>query len=461
MSEITKTPEITKMPETTSPAIKTVSVIGLGYIGLPTCAIFARSDLTVIGVDVNASVVEKINRGEVHIVEPDLDGLIQKVVSTGKLRAFTTPQPADAFVIAVPTPITSDRKPDVSYVMEATRSIASVLKAGDLVVLESTSPVGTTRKMSALLAEARPDLTFPHTHGDDADVMVAYSPERVLPGKVLIELINNDRSVGGLSKRSSARTVELYSSFVAGDLFITSAESAELVKLTENAFRDTNIAFANELAAVCQDLSLNVWEVIDLANHHPRVNILQPGPGVGGHCIAVDPYFIIDAAPDNTRLMSTARLINSDRPHAVVRDIQALLEPGKIQTVACLGLSFKPNIDDLRESPAVEVVKLLADIPNLRLLAAEPHTTALPHELEGLGIRFTDALTAIDKADIVVLLVDHRQFALIDSEALGDKKLVDTRGLWTWRKARRPDARIAGPRSRQPHPLRRVTDRAA
>jgi UDP-N-acetyl-D-mannosaminuronic acid dehydrogenase len=201
--------------------------------------------------------------------------------------------------------------------------------------------------------------------------------------------------------------------------------------------------------------------VIDLANHHPRVNILQPGPGVGGHCIAVDPYFIIDAAPDNTRLMGTARLINSDRPHAVVRDIQALLEPGKIQTVACLGLSFKPNIDDLRESPAVEVVKLLADVPNLRLLAAEPHTNALPSELEGLGIRFTDALTAIDKADIVVLLVDHRQFALIDSEALGDKKLVDTRGLWTWRKARRPDARIAGPRSRQPHPLRRITDRAA
>ncbi|WP_421759074.1 UDP-N-acetyl-D-mannosamine dehydrogenase [Devosia sp.] len=449
------------MSEITNTAIKTVSVIGLGYIGLPTCAIFARSDLNVIGVDVNVSVVEKINRGEVHIVEPDLDGLIQKVVSTGKLRAFTTPQPADAFVIAVPTPITADRKPDISYVMEATRSIAPVLKAGDLVVLESTSPVGTTRKMSALLAEARPDLTFPHSHGDDADVMVAYSPERVLPGKVLIELINNDRSVGGLSKRSSARTVELYSTFVAGDLFITSAESAELVKLTENAFRDTNIAFANELAAVCQDLSLNVWEVIDLSNRHPRVNILQPGPGVGGHCIAVDPYFIIDAAPDNTRLMSTARLINSDRPHAVVRDIQALLEPGRIQTVACLGLSFKPNIDDLRESPAVEVVKLLADIPNLRLLAAEPHTNALPRELEGLGIRFTDALTAIDKADIVVLLVDHRQFALIDSEALGDKKLVDTRGLWTWRKARRPDARIEGPRSRQPHPLRRITDRAA
>jgi len=296
-------------------------------------------------------------------------------------------------------------------------------------------------------------------------VLVAYSPERVLPGKVLSELINNDRSIGGLSRRSSARTVELYSTFVGGDLFITSAESAELVKLTENAFRDVNIAFANELAAVCQDLSLNVWEVIELANRHPRVNILQPGPGVGGHCIAVDPYFIIDAAPDSTRLMSSARRINSDRPFAVVREIEAVLDPTRQQTVACLGLSFKPNIDDVRESPAVEVVKLLADLPNIRLVAAEPHIQALPRELDGKGIVFTDALSAIDKADIVVLLVDHRQFSLIDPEALRDKELVDTRGLWTWRKARKPDARIEGKKAREDRqrgfPLRRVTDRAA
>ena len=441
--------------------ISTVSVIGMGYIGLPTCAIFASSGLEVIGIDVNAAVVEKVNRGEIHIVEPDLDGLIQKVVANGKLRAFTSPQTADAFVIAVPTPITEDHKPDVTYVMAAARSISTKLKAGDLVVLESTSPVGTTRAMTALLAELRPDLKFPHAHGEEADVLVAYSPERVLPGKVLTELINNDRSIGGLSKASSARAVALYSSFVAGDLFITSAESAELVKLTENAFRDVNIAFANELAAVCQDLSLNVWEVIDLANRHPRVNILQPGPGVGGHCIAVDPYFIIDAAPDNTRLMSSARQINSERPHTVVADIQALLQPGRQQTVACLGLSFKPNIDDLRESPAVEVVRLLADLPNLKIIAAEPHTQGLPRELEGKGIIFTDALSAIDRADIVVLLVDHRQFGLIDPEALKNKRLVDTRGLWTWRKARKPDARIEGKKSREPQLRRRVTDRAA
>jgi len=446
------------------PEIKSVSVIGMGYIGLPTCAIFARSGLDVVGVDVNPSVVEKVNRGEIHIVEPDLDGLIQKVVGSGKLRAFTEPQPADAYVIAVPTPITDDKKPDVSFVLAAARSIAAVLKAGDLIVLESTSPVGTTRRMSALLAELRPDLKFPHVHGDAADVMVAYSPERVLPGKVLTELINNDRSIGGLSPKSSQRTAALYSSFVAGDLFITSAESAELVKLTENAFRDVNIAFANELAAVCQDLSLNVWEVIDLANRHPRVNILQPGPGVGGHCIAVDPYFIIDAAPDNTRLMSSAREINSERPHAVVADIKALLSADRPQSVACLGLSFKPNIDDLRESPAVEVVKLLTEIPGLKVIAAEPHTRGLPHELEGLGIQFTDALSAIDQADIVVLLVDHRHFNFIDPEALKDKRLVDTRGLWTWRKARKPDARIAGPKSVEAAagtPMRRITDRAA
>ncbi len=453
------------MSETRTTAIKTVSVIGMGYIGLPTCAVFASRGFEVIGIDVNPSVVEKVNRGEIHIVEPDLDGLIQKVVANGKLRAATTPQPADAFVIAVPTPITEEHKPDISYVLSAAQSIAPVLKPGDLVVLESTSPVGTTRRMTALLAELRPDLKFPDAHGEAADVLVAYSPERVLPGKVLTELTNNDRSIGGLSKKSSARAVELYSSFVAGDLFITSAESAELVKLTENAFRDVNIAFANELAAVCQDLSLNVWEVIELANRHPRVNILQPGPGVGGHCIAVDPYFIIDAAPNSTRLMSSARRINSDRPFAVVRDIEAVLDPTKQQTVACLGLSFKPNIDDVRESPAVEVVKLLADVPNIKLIAAEPHIHALPRELEGKGIVFTDALTAIDRADIVVLLVDHRQFGLIDPEALQDKQLVDTRGLWTWRKARKPDARIEGKKSREaaakPQFLRRVTDRAA
>ncbi|MDP1731213.1 MAG: UDP-N-acetyl-D-mannosamine dehydrogenase [Devosia sp.] len=422
----------------------TISVIGMGYIGLPTCAILASRGLKVVGVDIDESVVESVNRGEVHIVEPDLDGLIQKVVANGTLRGATRPEPADAFVIAVPTPITDDRKPDVSHVFAAGRSIAPHLKKGDLVVLESTSPVGTTRKLCELLAGERPDLLFPDTAGEDADVLVAYSPERVLPGKVLTELVDNDRSVGGLSRRSSERAAMLYASFVNGELFVTSAEAAELVKLTENAYRDVNIAFANELAAVCSDLKLNVWEVIDLANRHPRVSILQPGPGVGGHCIAVDPYFIIDAAPNNTRLMSAGRRINSERPYAVVKEIEAVLDPTKRETIACLGLSFKPNIDDLRESPAVEVVKLLHEAGVGKIIAAEPHARRLPKELDELGIEFTDALTAIDKADVIVLLVDHRHFSLIDPEALKDKKLIDTRGLWTWRKARKPDARING-----------------
>ncbi|WP_423067007.1 UDP-N-acetyl-D-mannosamine dehydrogenase [Devosia sp. CN2-171] len=445
--------------------LTTVSVIGMGYIGLPTCAMFASRGMDVIGIDVNPAVVEKVNRGEIHIVEPDLDGLIHKVVANGNLRAFTTPQPADAFIIAVPTPFVANHRPDVSYVMAAARSIAPVLKRGDVVVLESTSPVGTTRQMTEELARVRPDLTFPLEAGEDADVMVAYSPERVLPGKVLSELINNHRSIGGLSKASSERAVALYSKIIVGDLYITTAESAELVKLTENAFRDVNIAFANELATVCQELSLNVWEVIELANKHPRVNILQPGPGVGGHCIAVDPYFIIDAVPEHTQLMQAARRINNARPHTVVDEIVSLLEPGRLNTVACLGLSFKPNIDDVRESPAVDVVKALADVPNIRLIAAEPHIDALPHELEGKGIIFTDALSAIDRAEIVVLLVDHRQLGLIDPKALEDKKLVDTRGLWTWKKAQKPDARIEGKKAREDrergHPLRRASDRQA
>jgi UDP-N-acetyl-D-mannosaminuronic acid dehydrogenase len=419
-----------------------ICVVGTGYIGLPTCAVFASRGVSVLGVDVNRRIVDCINRGEVPIVEPDLDGLVQKVVSTGKLKASLAPEPAEAFVIAVPTPFKGDHKPDISYVLNATESIAPCLKKGDLVVLESTSPVGTTRKLSELLGKLRPELSFPHAAGEKADVLIAYSPERVLPGKILSELVNNDRSIGGISRRSSEFAASLYALFVEGELIVTSAEAAELVKLTENAFRDVNIAFANELAAVCSTLKLNVWEVIELANRHPRVQILQPGPGVGGHCIAVDPYFIIDAAPNDTKLMIAARVINSGRPHAVVKEIKRVLQEGERATIACLGLAFKPNIDDLRESPAVEVVKLLAEAKVGRIIASEPYADMLPKELADLGVEFRDALTAIDKADVVVLLVDHRQYALIDPEALKGKRLIDTRGLWTWRKARRTDARI-------------------
>ncbi len=411
-----------------------VSVIGMGYIGLPTCAILASRGISVTGVDVNDHVVESVNRGEVHIVEPDLDGLVQKVVSNGKLRGALTPQPSDVFIIAVPTPLLPDKTPDMKYVLDAGRSIAPCLKKGDLVILESTSPVGTTRQLSELLGKLRPNLTFPHAEGEEADVLVAYSPERVLPGRILTELVQNDRSIGGLSKKSSERATALYATFVEGELVTTSAEAAELVKLTENAFRDVNIAFANELQAVCRKVNLNVWEVIELANRHPRVNILQSGPGVGGHCIALDPYFIIHAAPEEAKLIAAARKINSERPASVVQEIQALTNNQSDLTIACLGLAFKPNVDDIRESPAIEIVRSLADKKVGQIFASEPHIDKLPATLEGRGIQFRDALTAIDQADIIVLLVDHRQYHLIDRDALRGKQLVDTRGLWSWRK---------------------------
>jgi UDP-N-acetyl-D-mannosaminuronic acid dehydrogenase len=412
---------------------KKICVIGMGYIGLPTCALIASRGISVVGVDVNQEVVDSVNRGEVHIVEPDLDGLVQKMVSNGMVRGAVEAEAADGFIITVPTPMDQNFKPDVHYIFDAARGIAPRLERGNLVILESTSPVGTTLQLSKLFGELRPDLTFPHTAGADADVCVAYSPERVLPGRILTELVQNDRSVGGLSSRCSEKAEALYSSFVRGAIVRTTAETAELVKLAENAFRDVNIAFANELATVCNHLDLNVWSVIELANRHPRVSILQPGPGVGGHCIAVDPYFIIAAAPDDTPLMQAARHVNSNRPHRVVEEIQKLAGELENPTIACLGLAFKADIDDLRESPAVEIVTSLAEKKVGRILAAEPNIENLPESMTRLGIELQDPLSAIDAANIVVLLVDHRQFAMIDAAALGARKLVDTRGLWTWR----------------------------
>lgn len=408
-----------------------VCVIGMGYIGLPTCALIASRGISVVGVDVNQEVVDSVNRGKVHIVEPDLDGLVQKMVSNGMVRGATDAVPADGFIITVPTPMDQNFKPDVQYIFDAARGIAPQLQKGNLVILESTSPVGTTLKLSKLFGELRPDLTFPHTKGADADVQVAYSPERVLPGKILTELVQNDRSVGGLSSRCSEAAESLYSSFVQGKIVRTTAETAELVKLAENAFRDVNIAFANELATVCNLLDLNAWSVIELANRHPRVSILQPGPGVGGHCIAVDPYFVIAAAPDDTPLMQAARHVNSTRPNQVVEEVLQHAKGIKEPKIACLGLAFKANIDDLRESPAVEIVTSLAERNVGRIFASEPNIDRLPDSMAHLGVEFLDPLSAIDAADIVVLLVDHRQFAMIDASALGSRKLVDTRGLWS------------------------------
>ena len=408
-----------------------ISVIGLGYIGLPTAAVFAARRRKVIGVDLNQKAVDTINQGRIHIVEPDLDIVVHAAVTEGFLRATMRPEPADAFLIAVPTPFKDGHRPDIDDVEAATKSIAPVLRKGNLVVLESTSPVGTTEAVAGWLAEARPDLKLPARGETNPDVNVAHCPERVLPGKVMTELINNDRVIGGLTPACSERARELYQLFVQGKCFLTDARTAEMCKLTENSFRDVNIAFANELSVICEKLDINVWDLIRLANRHPRVNILKPGPGVGGHCIAVDPWFIVDSAPKEARLIRTAREVNDAKPQRVIDRIAAAVQSRPGCSIACLGLSFKADIDDLRESPAMHIVEQLrATLPN-PIWVAEPHAGELPPSLKGKAdLWLTDESDAIGKSGVVVLLVDHRKFQALDRAALAGKAVIDTRGLW-------------------------------
>lgn len=414
-----------------SQAFQTVSLIGLGYIGLPTAAVLASRGVHVVGVDVNQHAVDTINSGRVHIVEPDLDALVSDVVRRGLLRATTKPEASDAFVIAVPTPFRDQHVPDLSYVEAAARAIAPVLKAGNLVILESTSPVTATEQLAQWLADARPDLSFPQQAGEDAQIQIAYCPERVLPGKVLTELVENDRVVGGLTPACARRAAELYRVFVKGECLITNARTAEMCKLTENSFRDVNIAFANELSLICDRLGINVWELVRLANHHPRVNILQPGPGVGGHCIAVDPWFIVHSAPEEARMIRTAREVNDGKPHYVAGRIAEAASAHAEPVIACLGLAFKPDIDDLRESPAVEIVQMLAKEKVGRLLVVEPHVEQLPPALAALSqVQLVTAEEALAQADVVALLVNHRAFYGITKAQLGDKRVIDTRGVW-------------------------------
>jgi UDP-N-acetyl-D-mannosaminuronic acid dehydrogenase len=416
---------------------QSVSIIGLGYIGLPTAAMLASRKINVIGVDVDHRAVEIINQGRIHIVEPELDMIVSAAVSRGYLRATTKPEPADAFLIAVPTPFKEDHQPDTRFVEAAAKSIASVLKKGDLVILESTSPVGTTEQMSVWLAEARPDLSFPQQRGEYADVSVAYCPERVLPGKVVRELVNNDRVIGGMTKRCSQRAMALYESFVQGKCIETSARTAEMCKLTENSFRDVNIAFANELSVICDKLGVDVWELIALANRHPRVNILQPGPGVGGHCIAVDPWFIVSAAPDDARLIRSAREVNDAKPKWVIDKVTAAVSayaaahPGRDAStvnVACLGLAFKADIDDLRESPAAHIALTLAAQHTGTVFAVEPNISALPAKWD-TRLVLTGLDDAFSRADVVVLLVDHKTFKEIPTAVFAGKAVVDCRGI--------------------------------
>lgn len=417
--------------EKASVAFKRVSVFGLGYVGLPVSAVLASRGVEVIGVDVNPNAVSMINSGRIHIVEPDLEMLVQAAVSGGKLRATLEPEPADAFVIAVPTPFTEGHQPDLSYVKQATEAIAPLLKKGNLVILESTSPVGTTEQICKWIGEKRPDLVLPDATREEADIHVAHCPERVLPGTVLRELIYNDRIIGGISPACARRGGELYSLFVTGELHITSARTAELGKLVENAFRDVNIAFANELSVICDELHVNVWELIELANHHPRVNILKPGPGVGGHCIAVDPWFVIAAVGDKAKVMRAARDVNDSMPERVLAKVKAAANRFRQPKIACLGLSYKPNIDDLRESPAVHIVEMLAGADVGELLVVEPNVKELPASLKELkGLRKVDLQQALAECDVVVLLVDHRQFLRLDRELLDLKIVIDTRGAW-------------------------------
>ncbi|MBK0096876.1 UDP-N-acetyl-D-mannosamine dehydrogenase [Erwinia sp. S63] len=415
---------------------ETISVIGLGYIGLPTAAVFASKGKKVIGVDINIRAVETINRGDIHIVEPELGDVVREAVQAGFLRATTQAEAADAFLIAVPTPFIGDHQPDLSYVQAAALSIAPVLKTGDLVILESTSPVGATEQMAGWLAEARPDLCFPQ-HGDDCDVFIAYCPERVLPGKVMVELLDNDRVIGGMTPACSARASELYRIFLRGECVETNARTAEMCKLTENSFRDVNIAFANELSLICAEQNINVWELIALANRHPRVNILQPGPGVGGHCIAVDPWFIVAQNPELARLIRTAREVNDAKPTWVLEQVKqqladCLTTSGKRAsevTIACFGLAFKPNIDDLRESPAMTVAHLIAEWHSGSTLVVEPHVAEIPARLahEAALVSTQDAL---QQADIIVMLVDHAQFRAIDASEITQQWIIDTKGVW-------------------------------
>ncbi|ALH94690.1 UDP-N-acetyl-D-mannosamine dehydrogenase [Acinetobacter equi] len=403
-------------------SIKKVSVSGLGYIGLPTATMFAYAGAQVVGLDVNQYAIDTINQGKIHIVEPGLEEIVKQVVSTGHLKASLIPESADAFLIAVPTPFKGeDHTPDLSYIEAAAKTIAPVLEKGNIVILESTSPVGATEQMVTWLTELRPDLTFPKVDTDqNIDIHVAYCPERVLPGQVIRELVENDRTIGGITPECAKKAAEVYRIFVKGDLVETNARTAEMTKLTENAFRDVNIAFANELSLISDRLNINVWELIALANRHPRVNILSPGAGVGGHCIAVDPWFIVNKTPDLARMVATAREVNDYKPKWVVEKIeQEIAQLGNLDRkpkVALLGLAFKPNIDDLRESPAVEIAQMMGRNSNIDLLLVEPNIHTLPQKITQGTL--CSLAQAIAEADVVAILVNHKEFVNLDSAVM-------------------------------------------
>lgn len=409
-----------------------ICVIGLGYIGLPTAAMLSSRGHEVVGCDINAKVVAAVNAGKAHFQEPDLQMLLSAAIQTGRLRATTEPEAADHFIIAVPTPVEPGGAPDMSYVEAATRAIAPVIGKGSTVILESTSPVGSTERVADLIREVRPDLAVPRYKDDmtDSDISVCHCPERILPGQMVRELVSNDRIVGGLTEACGARAMELYQEFVTGTCYLTDSRTAELVKLSENAFRDVNIAFANELSLVCERLEVDVWAVRELANRHPRVNILEPGAGVGGHCIAVDPWFIVSSAPEEARLIRMARTVNDDKPHRIVARIRSLAGRFNAPVVACYGVTYKPDVDDIRESPALEIVRALAADPDRQVLVCDPMLSELPKSLKDqANVRLVDHATAHREADIVAFLVGHRPFRRLDPNQFLNKVVIDAIGL--------------------------------
>ena len=402
-----------------TPENTTICVLGLGYIGLPTASVLATKGFQVHGMDVRADVVETINQGKIHIEEPDLDILVRSAVNSGQLKASNEPKAADVFFICVPTPIRPDHTPDVSYVEQASQAIKPYVKPGDLIILESTSPPRTTE-----------DVVIPNAVPDGMrvgeDVFVAHCPERVLPGRILLEVVQNDRVVGGVTANCSRKAKEFYESFVNGAVLATNALSAEVTKLVENSYRDVNIAFANELSVLADELGIDVWEVIELANRHPRVNILSPGPGVGGHCISVDPWFLVAAKPDTTRLIRTAREVNDSKPHHVVDHIKKLATQFASPRIGCLGLTYKADVDDLRESPSLEIVQALNEADLGQIMACDPYVSSQ---------RFTELPLypleqVLEEAQLLILLTDHRQFKDIPRRILQEKVIVDTRGIW-------------------------------
>ena len=411
-----------------------VAFVGLGYIGLPTAVVMANAGLKVTGVDVNAPNVEKINRGEVTIIEPGLEEELRNAISTGNFKATTEQVHADAYIVAVPTPFTEGYDIDMKFIYSAAEAIAPQLEGNELIVLESTSPPLTTQKMASRILELRPDLQADKegVAASEKTLYFAHCPERILPGQAIEELKSNDRIIGGQSKEATRRATEIYASFCKGQLLATDDVTAEMAKLTENSFRDVNIAFANELSVISDRLGINVWELINLANHHPRVNILQPGPGVGGHCIAVDPWFIVSAAPEESQLIHMARKVNDGKPKWVLGKVMEAARKSTNNVIAVLGLAFKANIDDLRESPSLDIAtEIAAKLPEKQVLVVEPNIQELPTGLANKeNVKLSSAKEAIEAAEVITLLVDHDEFKSINPSLLTGKTIIDTKGLW-------------------------------